>query len=79
MSKEQQEVLAEFKKWIKDNKVTENPWLNDVQLLKFCRARNFQIEKIIEMFTNYMDYRKEHDIDHIVGVSIQLNPSELRI
>jgi hypothetical protein len=63
-------VLDQFKKWIADNKVTENPWLNDVQLLKFCRARNFEIEKIIEMFSNYMEYRKENDIDNICRVSL---------
>ena len=39
--------------------------MNDVQLLKFCRARNFDIEKIIEMFKNYMEYRHDNDIDNI--------------
>lgn len=79
MSKEQEAVLKEFKNWIQQNKVTENPWLNDVQLLRFCRARNFQIEKIIEMFSHYMEYRKDNDIDHIVYVSACFILPELRL
>jgi hypothetical protein len=40
-----------------------------VQLLKFCRARSFDLQKIIAMFTAYMEYRTENKIDTIVGVS----------
>lgn len=69
MSEEQTEVLNQFKKYLADNNVTENPWLNDVQLLKFCRARSFDLQKIIAMFTAYMEYRTENKIDTIVGVS----------
>ena len=68
-SPEQLDVLAQFKKWITDNKITENPWHDDVFFLKFCRARKFDLEKMIEMFTNYMEYRKENDLDHIIHVS----------
>jgi len=67
MSEEQQKVLDQFKEWIQTNKVTENPWLNDVQLLKFCRARNFDMDKVIEMFKNYIEYRNENDLDNIVN------------
>ena len=61
-------MLLQFKEWIEKNNITHNPWLNDVQLLKFCRARNFDLEKIIEMFSNYMAYRNENGIDTIVTV-----------
>ena len=52
------------------NKVTENPWHKDYFYLKFCRARKFDLKKVIEMFTNYMKYRKENDLDNIISVSI---------
>ena len=66
MSSHQQEVLDQFKKWIEDNNITENPWHKDYFLLKFCRARKFDLDKIIEMFTNYMAYRKENGLDTII-------------
>jgi hypothetical protein len=45
--------------------MTENPWHKDYFLLKFCRARKFDLEKVKEMFTNYMNYRKENELDTI--------------
>ena len=62
----------QFKKWINDNNITENPWFNDSFLLRFCRARKFDIVKIQKMFSDYMDYRKENGIDDIVSVSKNL-------
>ena len=51
------------------NNVTENPWMNDPFLLRFCRARKFDLDKIIIMFSNYMQYRKDNGLDTIVNVS----------
>ena len=69
MSDEQLEVFMAFKKWITENNITENPWFNDSFLLRFCRARKFDIVKIQQMFSAYMDYRKENGIDDIIAVS----------
>lgn len=66
MSEHQQEVFNKFKEWIISDKITENPWHNDPFFLRFCRARKFDLLKIKEMFTNYMKYRKEHDLDNIL-------------
>jgi hypothetical protein len=57
MSESQQKCLDDFKAWIAKNKITENPWMKDYFLLKFCRARRFDLAKVIEMFTNYIKYR----------------------
>lgn len=43
-----------------------NPWFTDTVYLKFCRARKFDVAKVIEMFANYMNYRKENGIDTIL-------------
>ena len=43
-----------FKQWIKDNGKKLNPWFNDAYLLRFCRARKFDLPKIIEMFDNFL-------------------------
>jgi len=69
MSQQQQEVLDNFKQWIQMNKITENPWFNDSFLLRFCRARKFDLDKIILMFSTYMQYRKDNGLDTILQVS----------
>lgn len=69
MSPEQDEVFALFKKWIADENVTQNPWHDDTFLLKFARARKFDLQKMMIMFGDYMNYRKEHNIDSIITVS----------
>lgn len=72
MSEAQQRCLDDFKAWIADNNVTENPWHKDYFLLKFCRARKFDLKKVIEMFANYMKYRTDNDLDNIITVSIDI-------
>ena len=73
MSAEQSEVFAQFKKWIDGESVTVNPWHDDTFLLKFCRARKFDLDKIMLMFGEYMKYRKENNIDTIIAVGIYCN------
>ena len=70
MSEAQQKCLNEFKDWIEKNNITQNPWHKDYFFLKFCRARKFDLPKVKEMFTNYMKYRTENDLDNILTVSI---------
>jgi hypothetical protein len=69
MSESQQKCLDDFKAWIVAKNVTENPWHKDYFFLKFCRARKFDLKKVIEMFNNYMNYRTENDLDNIITVS----------
>lgn len=69
MSAEQEKVFSEFKKWIEENNVTHNPWHTDSFFLRFCRARKFDLKKIIIMFTDYMKYRTENNLDTIMSVS----------
>ena len=45
---------------------SENPWFDDAWVLRFCRARKFDLPKVIEMWSNFMAYRNENDIDRIV-------------
>jgi hypothetical protein len=60
-----------FKDWIDINfeNAAHNPWMTDQFLIRFCRARKFELQKVCEMFTNYMAYRKDNKIDTIMGVS----------
>ena len=49
------------------NNISQNPWFDDAFLLKYCRARKFDLEKIIVMFTDYMKFREEYDCDNILS------------
>ena len=42
------------------------PWFDDAFLLRFCRARRFDFIKITEMWINYMNFRRDNDIDNII-------------
>ena len=63
-------MLDQFKEWISANDITHNPWHNDVFFLRFCRARKFNSDDIIVMFSNYMAYRNDNDIDNIITVRL---------
>lgn len=43
-----------------------HPWFNDGYLLRFCRARKFELPKVIEMWSNLIQFRKQHDLDNIL-------------
>ena len=43
-----------------------NPWFDDMFLLRFCRARKFQMKKLTLMWANLMEWRKKHGIDTIM-------------
>lgn len=68
MSEEQERALEQFKKYIKDNNITDHPQYDDYYLLRFLRARKFEMDKTILMFNNFMEWRRENDVDHILTV-----------
>jgi hypothetical protein len=68
MSEEQEKQLEVFRKYIKDNNVTDHPQYDDYYLLRFLRARKFDMEKTLLMFNNFMNWRKENDVDNILTV-----------
>jgi len=72
MSEDQERSLEQFRKYIKDKEITEHPQYDDYYLLRFLRARKFDMEKTILMFTNFMNWRKENDVDNILDVRIAL-------
>ena len=63
LSEDQEQVLVEFKKTIEEEKLTTDPRYDDYYLLRFCRARQFKLEKVVEMFKNFLEWRIEHRAD----------------
>lgn len=66
LSDNQAVCLKEFKSWVMTNGHESNPWFTDTVYLKFCRARKFDLAKVVEMFAKYMEYRKENGINTIL-------------
>ena len=68
MSEEQAELLAQFKAWIKKTEITNDERYDDRYLLRFLRARQFKLEKVKEMFQNFIKWRIEYDTDNLIYV-----------
>ena len=68
MSEEQERALEVFKKYIKDHNITDHPQFDDYYLLRFLRARKFDMEKTLLMFNNFIEWRKENEVDQILHV-----------
>lgn len=64
-SEAQKQVLQEFKNYIKEDLKITDPTYDDWYLLRFCRARKFEKEKVYLMFRNFINWRKEVNIDEI--------------
>lgn len=68
LSELQEKTLEEFKRYIKENNVIDHPQYDDYYFLRFLRARKFDLDKAKLMFHNFLDWRKENDVDHILTV-----------
>lgn len=66
LTPEQEEKLAQFKKEITDEGIYNEQRHSDHLLLRFLRARKFDLAASKLMFTNYVTWRKEKGIDEII-------------
>jgi len=48
--------------------MAEHPQYDDYYLLRFLRARKFEMDKVILMFNTFMQWRKDNDVDNILEV-----------
>lgn len=65
-SPEQEKVLAQFKDWIKATEMVDLVDYDDYDLLRFCRARKFDIAAMMLMFQNFVNWRKAQGVDEIL-------------
>ncbi|CAI2370893.1 unnamed protein product [Moneuplotes crassus] len=68
MSEEQEQTLEEFKKIIAEESLTEDSRYDDYYLLRFLRARKFDIEKTMVMFKKFLEWRVEHRTDEAMVI-----------
>lgn len=67
LSVEQEQVLKDFKEHILKNSLSD-PRFDDYYLLRFCRARKFNLAKTIEMFEAMIAWRKQYDVENCVSI-----------
>ena len=67
-SPEQDACLDFFRTWIQESGKgnLEAMHFDDYDLLRFCRARNFVIDDIKTMWSNFVDWREENGVDTII-------------
>lgn len=57
-----------FKKLILEKKLLKDfSDIDDPVLLRFLRARKFVVQKSLEMIENYLNWRKEMDVDNLLN------------
>lgn len=66
LNQQQYDALQDFKKQILDKKILENfeEW-DDLYLLRFLRARKFEVEKSLIMFEKFINWRKTENVDDL--------------
>jgi hypothetical protein len=66
LSPQQQETLDKFRERVKAHGSMQ-PKYDDIYLLRFLRARKFDIEKTTEMWKNFINWRREKNVDGIAN------------
>lgn len=64
LSPEQEKTFTLFKQYVRE-KVTANPYFDDYYLCRFCRARDFDLTKVIKMWDDFWKWRIDNDIENI--------------
>lgn len=77
MSEEQTDALTQFRHLV--STLTEDPRYDDYYLLRFLRAREFDLKKTAEMFTEFLRWREENCANDAIWVSSHFSSSENKI
>lgn len=66
MNQTQYDTLQQFKeKLLNDNILQDFSVYDDLYLLRFLRARKFDLTKTLLMFTNFIKWRVDNQVDQI--------------
>jgi len=65
-SPEQLQILAKFRQEVRDMGCSDPPY-DDPYLLRFLRARKFNLAKTLVMWKNFIKWRKENNVDDIMN------------
>ena len=66
LTPQQAQVLEKVKDHILNKLNVKNPRFDDQYFLRFCRARQFECDKVILMFEEFLKWRTERKVDDII-------------
>lgn len=70
LSSAQEAVLVQLRSFLRDELHNNDPRYDDAYLLRFCRARKFDYPKVKLMFENFLNWRRDNNIDNIAQMDI---------
>ena len=65
-NQQQDLVLKQFRDWVTQENYNPIGRFDDYDLLRFCRARKFVLADIQLMFQNFINWRRENDVDNVM-------------
>lgn len=68
LTAEQAQCLEKIKDHVHNKLNVQNPRFDDQYFLRFCRARNFDFDKVRIMFEECLKWRKEQDVDNVCSL-----------
>ncbi|KAJ3342654.1 cytosolic factor, phosphatidylinositol/phosphatidylcholine transfer protein [Gonapodya sp. JEL0774] len=74
---EQQAALNEFKDSLKADNLYDSDFMDDHTLLRFLRARRFDVAKTKLMFVHFLNWRKEFKVEEIYKTFVYTEKAEV--
>lgn len=75
-SPEQLEILSKFRQEVRAMGCSDPPY-DDTYLLRFLRARKFDLPKTLEMWKNFIQWRKDNNVEQIAEIEFtELNEAK---
>ena len=74
-SPEQLAILSKFRQEVRGMVGCSDPPYDDVYLLRFLRARKFDFNKALEMWKNFIKWRRDNNVDNILEVPFPETPN----
>jgi hypothetical protein len=71
LSEEQMHVLTKLREHANAQGLSK---FDDAYLLRFCRARKFDLKAVFEMWDKFVKWRQDNDVDNITVCNIFLTP-----
>lgn len=70
LTEDQRLVLKRVRQFVVSDLGVTDPRYDEEYLLKFCTAQKFEYEASCQMFSRFMDWRRENDVDNIASLDI---------
>ena len=62
LTKSEREILDELRKYAEANELVPHEMKSSWYLLRFCRARKFDLVKVMKMFKDFIEWKKEQNL-----------------